>query len=49
MLLYWKRREGEKQPTKATYLVLHDALSHPFVARKDLAEEICCCTELNDF
>ena len=42
MLLYWKRREGEKQPTKATYLVLHDALCHPFVARKDLAEKICC-------
>ena len=41
MLLDWKRREGEKQPTNATYLVLHDALCHPFVARKDLADKIC--------
>ena len=42
MLLSWKGREGEKQPTKATYLVLHDALCHPFVARNDLADQICC-------
>ncbi|XP_066020544.1 death domain-containing ATP nucleosidase [Pocillopora verrucosa] len=38
MLLHWKRREGEK----ATYLVLHDALCHDLVTRKDLANEICC-------
>lgn len=38
MLLHWKRREGEK----ANYLVLHDALCHDLVTRKDLANEICC-------
>ena len=41
MLLYWKRREAEKQPTKGTYLVLHDALCHPSVAYKGLADIIC--------
>ena len=37
MLLHWKRREGEE----ATYLVLHDALCHDLVDRKDLANNIC--------
>ena len=37
MLLYWKQREG----SKATYRVLHDALVHSLVDRRDLAEEIC--------
>ncbi|XP_078366275.1 uncharacterized protein LOC144650461 [Oculina patagonica] len=38
MLLHWKRRDG----SAATYQVLHDALVHPHVSRRDLAEEICC-------
>ena len=37
MLLCWKQREG----SAATYQVLHDALCHPLVNRRDLAEEIC--------
>ena len=37
MLLFWKRREG----SAATYQVLHDALCHSLVNRRDLAEEIC--------
>ena len=37
MLLHWKRKEG----SDATYQVLHDALVHPLVSRKDLAGEIC--------
>jgi len=37
MLLFWKQREG----SAATYQVLHDALCHPLVNRRDLAEEIC--------
>lgn len=37
MLLHWKSRDG----SNATYLVLDDALCHPWVNRKDLAEEIC--------
>lgn len=37
MLLLWKRREG----SAATYQVLHDALCHSLVNRRDLAEEIC--------
>ena len=36
MLLHWKRREDEE----ATYLVLHDALCHDLVDRKDLANNI---------
>ena len=37
MLLSWKRREG----AAATYRVLHDALCHPYVNRKDLANKLC--------
>lgn len=37
MLLCWKKREG----SAATYQVLLDALCHPLVDRKDLAEKIC--------
>ena len=37
MLLTWKEKYG----SKATYRVLHDALCHEFVNRKDLAEEFC--------
>ena len=37
MLMAWKRREG----SHATYQVLHDALIHKFVQRKDLAEMFC--------
>ena len=35
MLLHWKERNG----SAATYMVLHDALCHPLVNRKDLAEQ----------
>ena len=37
MLLAWKQRNG----SDATYRVLHDALCHPFVNRKDLAYTFC--------
>ena len=37
MLLKWKRAKG----SHATYQVLHDALCHPFVDRRDLAEKFC--------
>jgi len=37
MLLKWKRARGPL----ATFLVLHDALCHPFVNRRDLAEKFC--------
>ena len=37
MLFQWKRRDG----SKATYRVLHAALSHEFVSRRDLAEQFC--------
>ena len=37
MLLAWKQRYG----SDATYRVLHDALCHPFVNRKDLAYTFC--------
>ena len=37
MLLFWKRREG----SAATYQVLHGALCHSLVNRRDLAEDIC--------
>lgn len=36
MLLYWKEREG----SNATYQVIHDALCHYLVERKDLAEKL---------
>ena len=38
MLLHWKRRDA----SGATYQVLHDALCHRLVKRRDLAEEFCC-------
>ena len=37
MLFLWKRREG----SNATYRVLYDALRHPLVNRRDVAEELC--------
>ena len=36
MLLHWKAREG----SAATYMVLHDALCHSVIGRRDLAEEL---------
>ncbi|XP_078366217.1 uncharacterized protein LOC144650420 [Oculina patagonica] len=38
MLLHWRQRDG----SAATYQVLHDALVHSLVSRRDIAEEICC-------
>ncbi|KAL9978768.1 hypothetical protein ACROYT_G016323 [Oculina patagonica] len=38
MLQHWKQRDG----SAASYRVLHDALAHEFVGRKDLATEFCC-------
>ena len=38
MLFSWK----EKYASDATYKVLHSALCHKFVNRKDLAQKICC-------
>ena len=37
MLLAWKHREG----SAASYKVLYDALCHPLVSRRDLAQEHC--------
>ena len=37
MLIAWKQREG----SRATYRVLHDALCHPLVNREDLAYKLC--------
>ena len=37
MLMAWKQRKG----SLATYQVLHDALYHPLVCRRDLAERFC--------
>ena len=37
MLLKWKRAKG----SHATFQVLHDALVHPYVERRDLAETFC--------
>ena len=37
MLIAWKQREG----SGATYRVLYDALCHPLVQRRDLAEKFC--------
>ena len=39
MLFGWK----ENNASNATYKVLHSALCHQFVKRRDLAEEFCCC------
>ena len=41
MLLAWKQRGG----SDATYLVLYNALCHSYVSRKDLGQEVCCCSE----
>ena len=38
MLLHWKERDG----SAATYTVLNEALRHPLVSRKELAELLCC-------
>ena len=38
MLLYWKQRES----SNAMYTILYDALCHPLLGRKDLAELHCC-------
>ena len=40
MLLKWKRAKG----SSATFRVLHDALCHDIVARRDLAEKFCLVT-----
>ena len=37
MLIRWKQREA----SHATYQVLHDALSHELVKRRDLVERFC--------
>ena len=37
MLLKWKEAKG----SDATFRVLHDALCHELVNRRDLAEEFC--------
>ena len=39
MLFEWK----ENKASDATYEVLHSALCHELVKRRDLAEEFCCC------
>jgi len=39
MLFEWKQNNA----SDATYKVLHSALCHEFVKRRDLAEEFCCC------
>ena len=36
MLLHWKEKDG----STATYTILHDALCHPLVKRRDLAEQL---------
>lgn len=41
MLILWKQREG----SGATYRALYNALYHPLINRKDLAEEFCCIYE----
>ena len=38
MLKKWRNAEGDS----ATYQVLYEALCHEMVARKDLAQKICC-------
>ena len=45
MLLVWKRSKG----LKATYEVLHHALCHPLVGRKDLAEKFDAYSKLPQF
>ena len=38
MLLHWKEKNG----SAATYKVLHNALCHPLVCHRRLAEKFCC-------
>ena len=38
MLQHWKEKNG----SAATYKVLHDALCHPLVCHRGLAEKFCC-------
>ena len=45
MLLNWKRKGG----LDATYMVLHDALCHPLVRRRDLAEKLRTYSNLPQF
>ena len=45
MLLHWKAREG----SAATCMVLHDALCHRLVMRKDLAEILWVDSDLPQF
>ena len=45
MLLNWKERNG----SAATYMVLHDALCHPLVNRRDLAEKLWEYSNLPQF
>ena len=46
MLLRWKQERGS---SAATYMVLHDALCHPLVDRRDLAEELRVYSDLPQF
>ena len=45
MLFHWKERDG----SAATYTVLNDALCHPLVSRRDLAEEFWAYSNLHQF
>ena len=45
MLLHWKQRDG----SAATYKVLHDALCHPLVGHRYLAEELRVYSDLPQF
>ena len=45
MLRHWKERNG----SAATYMVLHNALCHPLVDRRDLAEELRIYSDLPQF
>ena len=47
MLLRWKKEE--RGASAATYMVLHDALCHPLVNRRDLAEELRVYSDLPQF
>ena len=42
MLLHWKTKNG----SDATYMVLHNALCHPLVSRRDLAEKLWAYSNL---
>ena len=45
MLLHWKERDG----SAATYTVLHDALCHPLVSRRDLGGKLRAYSNLPQF